>query len=82
MNPQLDSLGSGYQIIQSKIAIGSGGLFGKGFLQGTQSYLEYLPEKQTDFIEKYTELKAQAVDEPIFFIGSVVDYCCYLPKGL
>ena len=43
-------LGAGYQIIQSKIAIGSGGLFGKGFLQGSQSYLDYLPEKHTDFI--------------------------------
>ncbi|PPR47052.1 MAG: Rod shape-determining protein RodA [Alphaproteobacteria bacterium MarineAlpha5_Bin9] len=49
-NPELDPLGSGYQIIQSKIALGSGGIFGKGFLQGTQSYLDYLPEKQTDFI--------------------------------
>ena len=43
-------MGAGYQIIQSKIAIGSGGLFGKGFLQGSQSYLDYLPEKHTDFI--------------------------------
>jgi rod shape determining protein RodA len=43
-------LGAGYQIIQSKIAIGSGGLFGKGFLNGSQSYLDYLPEKHTDFI--------------------------------
>jgi rod shape determining protein RodA len=43
-------LGAGYQIIQSKIAVGSGGIFGKGFLQGSQSYLDYLPEKHTDFI--------------------------------
>ena len=49
-NPDRDPLGAGYQIIQSKIAIGSGGLLGKGFLQGTQSYLEFLPEKHTDFI--------------------------------
>ena len=50
LNPESDPLGQGYQLIQSKIALGSGGLTGKGFLQGTQSYLEYLPEKQTDFI--------------------------------
>ena len=50
LNPERDPLGSGYHIIQSKIALGSGGLFGKGFLQGTQSHLSFLPEKQTDFI--------------------------------
>ncbi len=50
LNPESDPLGQGYQLIQSKIALGSGGVTGKGFLQGTQSYLEYLPEKQTDFI--------------------------------
>ncbi len=49
-NPEKDPLGAGYQIIQSKIAIGSGGLTGKGFLKGTQSYLDFLPEKHTDFI--------------------------------
>ena len=49
-NPERDPLGAGYQIIQSKIAVGSGGFFGKGFLQGSQSYLDYLPEKHTDFI--------------------------------
>ena len=49
-NPDSDPLGQGYQLLQSKIALGSGGIIGKGFLQGTQSYLEYLPEKQTDFI--------------------------------
>ena len=49
-NPERDPLGSGYQLIQSKIAIGSGGFIGKGFLQGSQSYLDYLPEKHTDFI--------------------------------
>ena len=50
LNPDRDPLGAGYQIIQSKIAIGSGGMFGKGFLNGSQSYLDYLPEKHTDFI--------------------------------
>ena len=49
-NPERDPLGAGYQLIQSKIAIGSGGLLGKGFLKGSQSYLDYLPEKHTDFI--------------------------------
>ena len=49
-NPDRDPLGAGYQIIQSKIAVGSGGLTGKGFLKGTQGYLEFLPEKHTDFI--------------------------------
>ena len=49
-NPDRDPLGAGYQIIQSKIALGSGGFYGKGYLQGTQSYLEFLPEKHTDFI--------------------------------
>lgn len=50
LDPEADPLGAGYHITQSKIAIGSGGLFGKGFLNGTQSHLEYLPEKHTDFI--------------------------------
>ena len=50
LNPDRDPLGAGYQIIQSKIAIGSGGITGKGFLKGTQSYLEFLPEKHTDFV--------------------------------
>ena len=50
LNPESDPLGSGYHIIQSKIAIGSGGIEGKGFLEGTQSRLNFLPEKQTDFI--------------------------------
>ena len=50
LDPESDPLGSGYHILQSKIALGSGGLFGKGFLQGTQSHLNFLPEKQTDFI--------------------------------
>ncbi len=50
LNPENDPLGSGYHIIQSKIALGSGGVWGKGFLLGTQSHLQFLPEKQTDFI--------------------------------
>lgn len=50
LNPESDPLGSGYHIIQSKIAIGSGGLYGKGWLNGTQSQLDFLPERQTDFI--------------------------------
>ncbi len=50
INPEADPLGAGYHIIQSKIAIGSGGLWGKGWLQGTQSQLEFLPERHTDFI--------------------------------
>jgi rod shape determining protein RodA len=50
LDPDRDPLGAGYHILQSKIALGSGGLFGKGFLQGTQSHLSFLPEKQTDFI--------------------------------
>jgi rod shape determining protein RodA len=50
LDPESDPLGAGYQILQSKIAIGSGGVFGKGFLQGSQSQLQFLPEKQTDLI--------------------------------
>ena len=64
LNPQIDSLGSGYQIIQSKIAIGSGGLFGKGYLLGSQSRLNYLPEKHTDFI--FT-----LISEEMGFLGSI-----------
>jgi len=50
LDPERDPLGTGYHILQSKIALGSGGLFGKGFMQGTQSHLNFLPERQTDFI--------------------------------
>lgn len=50
LNPEQDPLSSGYHILQSKIALGSGGIFGKGFLQGSQSHLSFLPEKHTDFI--------------------------------
>jgi len=64
LDPDRDPLGAGYQIIQSKIAIGSGGFSGKGFLQGTQSYLDFLPEKHTDFI--FT-----LFSEEFGFVGSV-----------
>ena len=50
LNPDSDPLGAGYNIIQSKIAIGSGGLFGKGWTNGSQAQLEFLPERDTDFI--------------------------------
>ena len=50
LNPDQDPLGAGYHITQSKIALGSGGVFGKGYMMGTQSRLNFLPEKQTDFI--------------------------------
>src|SRR5690606_29501461 len=50
LNPESDPLGAGYNIIQSKIAIGSGHLFGKGWLNGSQAHLEFLPERSTDFI--------------------------------
>ena len=65
LNPERDSLGAGYQLIQSKIAIGSGGLWGKGYLKGSQSYLDYLPEKHTDFI--FT-----LYSEEFGFVGSVL----------
>lgn len=65
LDPDSDPLGAGYHILQSKIALGSGGLFGKGFLLGTQSHLNFLPEKQTDFI--FTTLA-----EEFGFIGGIV----------
>jgi len=65
INPDRDPLGAGYQIIQSKIAVGSGGLTGKGYLKGTQGYLDFLPEKHTDFI--FT-----LFSEEFGFIGSVL----------
>ena len=64
-NPDKDPLGAGYQIIQSKIAVGSGGIYGKGFLKGTQGYLEFLPEKHTDFI--FT-----LFSEEFGFVGSLI----------
>ena len=65
LDPERDPLGSGYHIMQSKIALGSGGVFGKGFLKGTQSHLNFLPEKHTDFI--FTMLS-----EEFGLIGGVV----------
>lgn len=64
-NPESDALGSGYNVIQSKIAIGSGGMWGKGFLQGTQTQLKYIPEQWTDFI-------FCMVGEEFGFAGSIV----------
>ena len=64
-DPDKDPLGAGYQIIQSKIAVGSGGFTGKGFLKGTQGYLEFLPEKHTDFI--FT-----LFSEEFGFLGSIL----------
>ena len=65
LNPQTDTLGAGYQIIQSKIAIGSGGLLGRGLLEGSQTQLAFLPEQQTDFI-------FSVIGEELGFIGSIV----------
>ncbi len=64
LNPESDPLGAGYNIIQSKIALGSGGMWGKGYLQGTQGHLDFLPEKQTDFI--FT-----MIGEELGFVGGV-----------
>lgn len=58
LDPESDPLGAGYHILQSKIALGAGGLFGRGFLQGSQSQLNFLPEKQTDFV--FTMLAEEA----------------------
>lgn len=71
INPDSDPLGAGYHILQSKIALGSGGLFGKGFLLGTQSHLSFLPEKQTDFI--FTTLA-----EEFGLVGDLVLISLYL----
>ena len=71
LDPSRDPLGAGYQITQSKIAIGSGGLFGKGFLNGSQSYLDYLPEKHTDFI--FT-----LFSEEFGFVGSCLVLAIYI----
>ena len=68
---EVDSKGIGYNINQSKIAIGSGGFFGKGFLKGTQSYLEFLPEKHTDFI--FT-----LFSEEFGFLGSIILLFLYI----
>lgn len=71
LNPESDPLGSGYHIIQSKIAIGSGGLFGKGWLHGTQSHLQFLPEHATDFI-------FGVVGEEFGFVGCMILLAAYL----
>ena len=66
LNPESDVLGAGYQIAQSKIALGSGGFFGKGFLMGSQSQLNYLPEKQTDFVFTMIDRPRELPSQPIF----------------
>ena len=71
LDPESDPLGVGYHSLQSKIAIGSGGLFGKGFMAGTQAHLDFLPEKHTDFI--FT-----IVAEEFGLIGGLVLLACYL----
>ncbi len=71
LNPESDPLGSGYHIIQSKIAIGSGGVYGKGWLNGTQSQLDFIPERSTDFI-------FSVFGEEFGFFGSVLLLCLYV----
>lgn len=71
VNPETDPLGAGYHIIQSQIAIGSGGLYGKGWLKGTQSHLEFLPERSTDFI-------FAVLGEEFGFTGILVVLALYL----
>jgi rod shape determining protein RodA len=70
-NPESDPSGAGYNIIQSKIALGSGGLLGKGYGLGSQSQLEFLPERQTDFI-------FSTVAEEFGFLGSFGVLACYV----
>ena len=70
LDPERDPLGAGYHILQSKIALGSGGLFGKGFMEGTQAHLNFLPEKQTDFI--FTML-----GEELGFVGGITLLALY-----
>lgn len=70
LDPELDPLGAGYHTIQSKIAIGSGGAFGKGWLQGSQSHLEFLPERSTDFI-------FAVLSEELGLAGAFVLYVAY-----
>ncbi len=71
LNPEQDPLGAGYHIIQSKIAIGSGGVYGKGWLNGTQSHLEFLPERSTDFI-------FSVFCEEFGFMGVLLLVCIYM----
>jgi rod shape determining protein RodA len=70
-NPESDPLGAGWNIIQSKTAIGSGGLYGKGYLQGTQSQLDFLPESHTDFI-------IAVLSEEFGFVGAVILLAMYV----
>ncbi len=78
LNPESDPLGSGYHIIQSKIAIGSGGIEGKGWLQGTQSQLEFLPERHTDFIFSVFSEEFGLVG----VLGLLLMYLCIILRGL
>ena len=71
MNPEVDPLGAGWNIIQSKVAIGSGGLWGTSFLQGTQSHYRFLPQQSTDFI-------FSIISEEFGFVGGIVVYIAYL----
>ena len=71
LDPEQDPLGAGYHIIQSKIAIGSGGMYGKGWLNGTQSHLEFLPERTTDFI-------FSVYSEEFGFLGVLLMICIYM----
>jgi rod shape determining protein RodA len=78
LNPGLDPLGSGYNIIQSQIAIGSGGIFGKGFLNGTQSQLNFIPAHHTDFI-------FSVLTEEWGFVGAfilIVIYMVFILRGI
>lgn len=70
LNPESDPLGTGYHIIQSKIAIGSGGTYGKGWLNGTQSQLDFIPERSTDFI-------FAVFSEEFGFLGVILLLCAY-----
>lgn len=96
LDPESDPLGAGYHITQSKIALGSGGIEGKGFLQGTQSHLNFLPEKQTDFIFTlwaeewglFGGIALLSLFALIFLYGLIISYRCrhnfgrYLAMGI
>lgn len=71
LNPERDPFGAGYHVIQSKIAIGSGGIFGKGYLEGTQTHLKFLPERHTDFI-------FSLINEEFGFMGSFIILALFL----
>ena len=70
INPEQDPLGSGYHIAQSKIAIGSGGVLGKGYIKGSQSHLEFIPEMHTDFV-------FSIFSEEFGFLGSLILMAIY-----